>query len=110
MLSVSHRPVWFVVTRHWLSLVGICLIATAVISWLFVLPVHVRGHIDNPYTGIIVFLILPTIFFTGLLLVPIGVYLSKRQIQKRLTEEVLIVRPHSIDYCGSSVSPRLSTF
>jgi hypothetical protein len=67
--------------------VGLALIATALISWLFVLPIHLRGHVDNPYTGIIVFLIIPVVFFTGLLLVPIGVYLSKRQIQEGLTQE-----------------------
>jgi nitrate/TMAO reductase-like tetraheme cytochrome c subunit len=87
MPSITNRPAWFVFTRHWLSLAGLAFIATAVISWLFVLPLHLRGHVDNPYTGIIVFLIIPVVFFTGLLLVPIGVYLSKRQIQKGLTEE-----------------------
>jgi hypothetical protein len=63
------------------------LVATAVISWLFVLPQQVRGHADNPYVGILVFLILPAIFFAGLALVPIGVYLSKRQIRQGLPEE-----------------------
>jgi hypothetical protein len=87
MAAATNRPVWFVLTRHWLSLVGLALIATAVISWLFVLPIHLRGHVDNPYTGIVVFLIIPVVFFIGLLLVPIGVYLGKRQIQQGLTEE-----------------------
>ena len=87
MATVTNRPVWFVLTRHWLSLVGLALIATALISWLFVLPIHLRGHVDNPYTGIIIFLIIPLVFFMGLLLVPIGVYLSKRQIQKGLVQE-----------------------
>jgi nitrate/TMAO reductase-like tetraheme cytochrome c subunit len=45
-----------------------------------------RGHVDNPYVGIIVFLILPVIFFTGLALIPLGIYLSKRHIQKGLGE------------------------
>jgi NapC/NirT cytochrome c family, N-terminal region len=76
-----------VLTRHWLSLLGMALVATAVISWLFVLPQQVRGHADNPYVGILVFLILPAIFFAGLALVPIGVYLSKRQIRQGLPEE-----------------------
>ena len=42
---------------------------------------------DNPYVGIVVFLVLPAIFFTGLLLIPVGVYLSKRQIRGGLAEE-----------------------
>jgi nitrate/TMAO reductase-like tetraheme cytochrome c subunit len=37
--------------------------------------------------GIIVFLILPILFFAGLALIPIGVYLSKRDIQKGIATE-----------------------
>lgn len=73
-------------TQHWLSLLGGALVATAVISWLFVLPEQIRGHSENPYIGIIVFLIIPAVFFVGLALIPIGVYLSKRQIRKALVE------------------------
>src|SRR6266576_4621816 len=83
----SKRPVWFLLTQRWLSLSGVALVATALVSWLFVLPQQIRGHVDNPYVGILVFLILPAIFFTGLLLIPVGVYLSKRQIRAGLAEE-----------------------
>jgi nitrate/TMAO reductase-like tetraheme cytochrome c subunit len=86
MNGTGKRPAWFLLTRHWLSLLGVALLATALISWLFVLPLQVRGHVDNPYVGIIVFLVLPAIFFTGLLLIPIGVYLSKRQVRGGMAE------------------------
>ena len=86
-MSVTNlRPAWYLLTRHWVSLAGLALLATAVISWLFVLPLQIRGHVDNPYVGIVVFLILPVVFFAGLALIPIGIYLSKRQIRKGLTE------------------------
>src|SRR3974390_1535333 len=86
MNATSSRPIWFVLTRHWLSLVGVALVTTAGISWLFVLPLQMRGHVANPYIGIIVFLILPIIFFLGLALIPMGVYLSKRRIRQGLAE------------------------
>src|SRR5215467_806248 len=86
MNDAMERPTWFLLTRHWVSLVGIALLATAIISWLFVLPLQVRGHVDNPYVGIIVFLILPLVFFAGLVLVPIGIFLGKRQIRQGLAE------------------------
>jgi len=86
MSTTTDRPAWFLLTRHWLSLVGVFLVTTAVISWLFVLPQQMRGHSENPYIGIIVFLIVPAVFFAGLALIPIGVYLSKRQIRKVLVE------------------------
>jgi nitrate/TMAO reductase-like tetraheme cytochrome c subunit len=84
MKATSLRPVWFILTLHWLSLVGVALVTTAGISWLFVLPLGLRGHADNPYVGIVVFLIIPIIFFVGLGLIPIGVYLSKRQLREGL--------------------------
>jgi nitrate/TMAO reductase-like tetraheme cytochrome c subunit len=86
MHDTSKRPAWFLLTQHWLSLLGVALVATALISWLFVLPQQIRGHVDNPYVGIVVFLVIPGIFFTGLLLIPVGVYLSKRQIRRGLAE------------------------
>ena len=82
----TDKPAWFVLTRHWLSLLGVALVVTALISWLFVLPQQVRGHVDNPYAGIVVFLVLPAIFFAGLALIPIGVYLSKREIRGELSD------------------------
>ena len=63
MNAASDRPTWFVLTRHWLSLAGVALVTTAGLSWLFVLPLQIRGHVANPYIGVIVFLILPIIFF-----------------------------------------------
>lgn len=84
MNESTRRPVWQLLTLHWLSLVGAALVTTAVISWLFVLPLQARGHASNPYVGIVVFLILPLIFFAGLALIPIGVYLGKRHLQSSL--------------------------
>ena len=36
---------------------------------------------DNPYLGIIFFLILPALFIAGLVLIPIGVYIRRRKLQ-----------------------------
>ena len=86
MNQTPHRPVWVLLTSHWLCLAGAALVTTAVISWLFVLPQQIRGHAENPYAGILIFLILPAVFFVGLALIPVGVYLGKRQIREGLAE------------------------
>jgi nitrate/TMAO reductase-like tetraheme cytochrome c subunit len=36
---------------------------------------------DNPYLGIIFFLLLPALFIAGLLLIPVGVFLRRRKLQ-----------------------------
>jgi nitrate/TMAO reductase-like tetraheme cytochrome c subunit len=37
---------------------------------------------DNPYLGIIFFLLLPALFIAGLALIPVGVYLRRKALQK----------------------------
>jgi nitrate/TMAO reductase-like tetraheme cytochrome c subunit len=84
MDAPTSKPAWYLLTLHWLSLVGAALVTTAGISWLFVLPMQIRGHTSNPYVGIVVFLILPAVFFAGLALIPIGMYLRKRRVRMAL--------------------------
>src|SRR5499427_11010127 len=86
MDAQKNRPAWFVLTQNWVGLIGVFLVTTAVISWLFVLPLQIRGHVSNPYIGIIAFLILPIVFFTGLILVPIGIYISKHRIREGFSQ------------------------
>jgi nitrate/TMAO reductase-like tetraheme cytochrome c subunit len=45
--------------------------------------VEIFGRLnDNPYLGIIFFLILPGLFIAGLILIPIGVFLRRAQLRK----------------------------
>ena len=62
------------------------MVTTAVVSWLVVLPQTVRGHAGNPYLGIIVFLIVPIVFVAGLAIIPIGIYLGRRQLRKGVAQ------------------------
>ena len=89
MHSHNNRPVWVLLAQHWLSLTGAALVVTALVSWLFVLPLHIRGHADNPYVGILAFLVIPIVFFAGLALIPLGIFLGRRSIQKHFEEEVV---------------------
>lgn len=86
MNPAPKAPAWYLLSRHWLSLAGVALIAIAGTSLFFVGPHGIRGHASNPYAGIVVFLVVPAIFFTGLLLIPLGIYLSKREIRRGLAE------------------------
>jgi hypothetical protein len=82
----TRRPVAVLLTSHWISLAGTVLVTTAVFLWLFALPAHARGHVDNPYTGIVLFLILPLLFFLGLALIPLGAWLSRRRVAAGLPD------------------------
>jgi hypothetical protein len=74
------RPVLFLLTSNWVSLLGAALVTTAGFSWLFVLPLHLSGGAGNPYIGLLAFIGIPIVFFAGLALIPVGIFLGKRRI------------------------------
>jgi formate-dependent nitrite reductase cytochrome c552 subunit len=86
-----HRPFLLVLTSHWISMVGVALVTLAGFSWLFALPADLRGHVENPYIGLLVFIAIPGIFFLGLILIPIGILLGRRRVTERL--ETVADRP-----------------
>jgi len=81
-MSDPKRPVLVLLTSHWLSMLGVALVTTAGFSWLFVLPIQVRGHTSNPYIGIVVFILIPAILVFGLALIALGMYLGRQRIQQ----------------------------
>ena len=50
-----------------LSLVGVVMVTIAGVTWLFLLPVTLRGGHLHPYLGILVYLLLPILFVIALL-------------------------------------------
>jgi hypothetical protein len=61
-------------------MLGATLVTIAGRAWLVVLPAHMRGNVENPCIGLLVFVAVPIVFFLGLILIPIGVVLGKRRI------------------------------
>jgi hypothetical protein len=65
--------------NNWISLLGVVLVTSATVFWLFLLPITLRGTAENPYIGILTFLVLPAPFFAGLILVPLGIWLKRKR-------------------------------
>lgn len=84
MTAKTWQGILAIITGHWLSSVGAGLVTTSAICWLLVFPSQMRGHVSNPYIGILLFVILPIAFVGGLLLIPLGVYLSRRRVRRGL--------------------------
>jgi len=82
---MSKRPILVLLASHWLSMLGAALVTLAGFSWLFVLPLNIRGgSVSNPYIGLLIFIAIPIVFFFGLILIPIGIALFKRKGAERL--------------------------
>jgi hypothetical protein len=78
------RSILVLLTTHWVSMAGVALVTLAGFSWIFVLPLSLRGRVENPYIGLLVFIAIPVIFFAGLILIPIGIALGKRRVAQQL--------------------------
>jgi hypothetical protein len=69
--------------NNWVSLIGVVVVTSATVFWLFLLPTTLRGDVHNPYNGILAFMLLPALFFLGLLLIPLGIYWRNRKEKRR---------------------------
>ena len=49
-------------SNNFLSLLGVVLVTTATVFWIFLLPTSLGPEVHNPYLGILVFLLLPMVF------------------------------------------------
>src|ERR1700691_2773690 len=79
-MAAQNRPLIQVLTGNWVSMAGTALVTLAGFSWLFLLPLHISGHANNPYIGLYAFILVPMIFFSGLLLIPVGAVLDRRRL------------------------------
>jgi hypothetical protein len=84
-----NRPGLILLTGHWLVWLGLAMAITAFSTWLFVLPAEVGGHAQNPYKGVVVYLILPCVFATGVALAVAGMVLARSRIRERLKTAVV---------------------
>jgi hypothetical protein len=88
MNNEQKRPILVLLTSHWLSMIGVSLVTLAGISWLLVLPANIRGDVQNPYIGLLVFIAIPAVFFIGLALIPIGIALARRRVAADFADPV----------------------
>ena len=75
----TFRDFLWLAARNWVSLLGVILATVAAISFLAILALEISGEARGNYMGIISYLILPTIFVVGLVLIPIGLRLQRRK-------------------------------
>jgi hypothetical protein len=73
------RPIVAAALRSRLSALGIALTTASAFLFLALLGLELLGYLQNPYAGIIVFIMVPALFVFGLLLIPIGLWLQRRR-------------------------------
>jgi hypothetical protein len=68
-----------VITRHWVSLVGAIIALVALVMILMLIGLQLTGFDGGAYLGIVTYMLLPMLFGFGLVLIPVGVWLRRRQ-------------------------------
>jgi hypothetical protein len=75
----SMRPSFAAALRNPISAIGIGLTTAAGLLFVLLFGLQSVGFLDNPYTGIVVFVMLPALFVVGLLLIPMGLSVERRR-------------------------------
>jgi hypothetical protein len=73
------RPVLAAALRSRLAAAGIALTTASALLFLALVALDLFGYLQNPYAGIVVFILVPTLFVLGLLLIPVGLWLDRRR-------------------------------
>lgn len=83
-----NRPLLALATAHWLSLLGLGLVITGLVTWLVLLPARLEHGEENPYIGIAMFVVVPALLLLGVVLTPIGLWRARGRLRARLAERV----------------------
>lgn len=70
--------------RHPVSALGVALTTSGAFVFLALVGLQALGFLENPYAGILVFILVPAVFLVGLLLIPAGLWLEGRRARARL--------------------------
>jgi hypothetical protein len=80
----------------------VVLTTTSGITLLLTYAFQLYGYQPNPYTGILIFLILPVVFVAGLVLIPFGIY---RQFRKERRLGRLPLTYPTVDFSQRELRP-----
>ncbi len=69
--------------RNWTSIIGASIALMNFVFIIFLLIISFVFDIGSSYIGLFIYMILPAFLITGLILIPVGMFLSKRKSKKR---------------------------
>ena len=80
----GYRRVLQLARTNWLSATGGAITTLSFFAFVTFFFLTVVGAFGGPYLGLLTFLVLPGLFVTGLILIPIGLFLYRKHIRDRL--------------------------
>jgi len=74
--------------RNYISFAGALIVTAAVVSILLLFLIELTQRGDNPYLGIVTYIILPAFLALGLLVIVVGMLLERRRRRRSPTSEI----------------------
>lgn len=68
--------------RHPVAIAGVILTTASAVAFIALVIAGLAGLFRNPYAGLVVFIAIPAVFVVGLLLIPLGMRLRRRQLER----------------------------
>jgi hypothetical protein len=68
--------------RHPLAIAGALITTASTVVFIALVIAEFTGLLDNPYAGLVVFIAVPAVFAFGLVLIPLGMWLQQRKLQR----------------------------
>jgi hypothetical protein len=68
--------------RHPLAIIGALITTASAVAFVALAIAVLAGLFENPYAGLVVFVALPALFIMGLLLIPAGMWLQGRKLER----------------------------
>jgi hypothetical protein len=69
-------------TAHPVAALGAALTTLSAVLFILLFIVESLGLLENPYLGLLTFILLPALFMVGLLLIPVGIRLARRRARQ----------------------------
>lgn len=69
--------------RNWISIIGASIALLNIVFIIILLIITFIFDIGSSYIGLFIYIVLPVFLIIGLLLIPIGMYVTKRRLKKR---------------------------
>ena len=66
--------------RHPVAIAGAVLATASAVVFIALVIAALAGMFENPYAGLVVFIVIPAFFVLGLLLIPLGMRLQRRKL------------------------------
>src|SRR6185437_4239092 len=86
---IEKRPSLF---RNYISFVGAAIVLASFASVLLLFFIEITSTIENPYVGILTYIIFPSILMFGLFVVLLGMVLERRR-RRRVAPDAIMAYP-----------------